>query len=58
MRYLEKLLAGAEVAWVSLGDVLVRTKCTKIAAGEMKALHKDDAPLKIFSGGKSFVLVY
>ncbi len=36
-----------------LGGVLVRTKGTKITASEMKVLHKDDAPLKIFAGGKT-----
>ncbi|HCL7468521.1 TPA: hypothetical protein N2X62_004729, partial [Escherichia coli] len=44
-RYLEKLLDGAEVQWEKLGDVLQRTKGTKITAGQMKALHKDNAPL-------------
>ena len=34
MRYLEKLLAGAEVAWVPLEDVLVRTKGTKLPQGK------------------------
>ncbi|EQC0334251.1 restriction endonuclease subunit S, partial [Escherichia coli] len=56
-RYLEKLLDGAEVQWEKLGDVLQRTKGTKITAGQMKALHKDNAPLKIFAGGKTVAFV-
>ena len=58
MRYLDKLLDGAEVARVPLGNALVRTKGTKITAWQMKALYKDNAPLKIFAGGKTFALVY
>ena len=57
VRFLEKLLNGAEVEWKPLGDVLVRTKGTKITAGQMKQLHKDGAPLKIFAGGKTFAFV-
>ncbi len=41
----------------SLGKVLKRTKGTKITAGQMKALHKDNAPLKIFAGGKTVAFV-
>ncbi|MCJ1815193.1 restriction endonuclease subunit S, partial [Klebsiella quasipneumoniae] len=37
--------------------VLKRTKGTKITAGQMKALHKDNAPLKIFAGGKTVAFV-
>ncbi|WP_279716265.1 restriction endonuclease subunit S [Chelonobacter oris] len=40
-----------------LGEVLVRTKGTKITAGRMKELHKDNALLKIFAGGKTFAMV-
>jgi type I restriction enzyme S subunit len=57
MSYLEKLLDGAEVEWLSLGKILVRTKGTKITAGQMKVLHKDNAPLKIFAGGKTVAFV-
>jgi type I restriction enzyme S subunit len=53
MSYLEKLLDGVEVEWKPLGEVLVRTKGTNITAGQMKVLHKDGAPLKIFAGGKT-----
>ena len=55
--FLEKLLDGAEVEWKPLKDILIRTKGTKITATEMKVLHKDNAPLKIFAGGKTFALV-
>lgn len=55
--FLEKLLDGAEVEWKPLKDTLIRTKGTKITAAEMKVLHKDNAPLKIFAGGKTFALV-
>ena len=55
--FLEKLLDGAVVEWKPLKDILIRTKGTKITAAEMKILHKDNAPLKIFAGGKTFALV-
>lgn len=55
--YLEKLLDGADLEWLSLGKILVRTKGTKITAGQMKVLHKDNAPLKIFAGGKTVAFV-
>ena len=54
---MEKLLDGVEVEWKALGDVLVRTRGTKITAGKMKELHKKNAPVKIFAGGKTFALV-
>lgn len=57
MSYLEKLLDGAEVEWKALGEVLVRTKGTNITAGQMKELHKEGAPLKIFAGGKTVAFV-
>ena len=55
--FLEKLLDGSVVEWKPLKDILIRTKGTKITAAEMKILHKDNAPLKIFAGGKTFALV-
>lgn len=55
--YLEKLLDGAAVEWKPLGEVLVRTKGTKITAGQMRELHKDGAPVKIFAGGKTVAFV-
>lgn len=54
---IKKLLQGQAVEWQTLGEVLVRTKGTKITAGKMKELHKKDAPIKIFAGGKTFALV-
>jgi type I restriction enzyme S subunit len=57
MNFLEKLLNGAEVEWKVLRQVLVRTKGTKITAGQMKELHKDGAPLKVFAGGKTIAFV-
>lgn len=54
---IEKLLNGAEVEWMPLGEVLIRTKGTKITAGQMKELHKENAPVKIFAGGKTFAFV-
>ncbi|EOF5818396.1 restriction endonuclease subunit S, partial [Salmonella enterica] len=40
-----------------LGKLLERTKGTKITAGQMKELHKDGAPIKIFAGGKTIAFV-
>jgi type I restriction enzyme S subunit len=57
MSFMEKLLDGAEFEWKALGDVAVRTKGTKITAGQMKELHKDGAPLKIFAGGRTVAFV-
>ncbi|EPX8763582.1 TPA: restriction endonuclease subunit S [Yersinia enterocolitica] len=57
LSYLEKLLDGAEVVYKPLGEVLVRTKGTKITAGQMKELHKDGSPLKIFAGGRTVAFV-
>lgn len=54
---INQLLQGQAVEWQTLGEVLVRTKGTKITAGKMKELHKKDAPIKIFAGGKTFALV-
>lgn len=55
--YLEKLLDGAGVEWKPLGEVLVRTKGTKITAGQMRELHKEGAPVKVFAGGKTVAFV-
>lgn len=57
MSFLDKLLDGVEVEWKPLGDVLVRTRGTKITAGQMKELHKDGAPVKIFAGGRTVAFV-
>ena len=55
--FVNKLLDGVEVRWKPLGEVLVRTKGTKITAGQMRELHKDGAPVKIFAGGKTVAFV-
>jgi type I restriction enzyme S subunit len=55
--FMEKLLDGVEVEWKPLSTLLVRTKGTKITAGQMKELHKNGAPLKIFAGGKTIAFV-
>ena len=47
----------SKVEWNTLGELLVRTKGTKITAGKMKELHKEKAPVKIFAGGKTFAAV-
>lgn len=57
VNYLEKLLDGAVVEWKPLGEVLVRTKGTKITAGQMRELHKEGAPVKVFAGGKTVAFV-
>ena len=54
---LDKLLKGQNVEWLPLGEALKRTKGTSITAGQMKELHKDNAPVKIFAGGKTFAMV-
>ena len=48
---------GVKVEWKDLGDVLVRNKGTKITAREMRELHKDGAPVKIFAGGRTVAFV-
>ena len=55
--FIKKLLNGQKVEWKTLGESLVRTKGTPITAGQMKELHKENAPVKIFAGGKTFALV-
>ncbi|EBJ7457145.1 restriction endonuclease subunit S [Salmonella enterica] len=57
--YREQLLSfkEGEVEWRPLGKLLERTKGTKITAGQMKELHKDGAPIKIFAGGKTIAFV-
>lgn len=42
------------VRWATLGEVMVRTKGTKITAGQMKELQIQDGPVRIFAGGKTF----
>ena len=52
-KLLDEILNCPDVEWKPLGQVLVRTKGTQITASKMKELHKDNAPLKIFAGGKT-----
>lgn len=54
--FLERLLDGEKVEWKTLGEVCDRTKGTKITATQMKAMHKSNAPVKIFAGGQTFAL--
>ena len=37
-----------------LSECLKKGKGTKITAGQMKLLHKDGAPIRIFAGGKTY----
>jgi type I restriction enzyme, S subunit len=57
LNFMEKLLDGVAVEWEALGKVLVRAKGTSITAGQMKVLHKNNAPLKVFAGGKTVAFV-
>ena len=52
MNFLEKLLGGVNVEWRPLSEALNRTKGTKITAAQMRELHKEGAPIKIFAGGE------
>ncbi|WP_018652509.1 restriction endonuclease subunit S [Actinobacillus capsulatus] len=52
-----ELIKDCKVEWKSLGEVLIRTKGTKITAGQMKELHKENAPVKIFAGGRTVAFV-
>lgn len=57
MRRIEKLLEGVEINWKPISKILIRTKGTKITASQMKKINKEDAPLKIFAGGKTIAFV-
>lgn len=57
MKYIDRLLQGAPVEWLPLSEVLVRTRGTKITASQMKVLHKEGAPIKIFAGGKTVAYI-
>ena len=48
---------NVNIEWKTLGEVCDRTKGTKITATQMKAMHKSNAPVKIFAGGQTFALV-
>ena len=50
-------LAHKRVEYKKLGDILVRTKGTKITASQMQLLHKENSPIRVFAGGKTFANV-
>lgn len=56
--YRDKLLSFEDevyqVEWKMLSECLKKGKGTKITAGQMKLLHKDGAPIRIFAGGKTY----
>ena len=56
--YRDKLLSCEDevyqVEWKMLSECLKKGKGTKITAGQMKLLHKDGAPIRIFAGGKTY----
>ena len=56
--YLDKRLSFEDevyqVEWKMLSECLKKGKGTKITAGQMKLLHKDGAPIRIFAGGKTY----
>ena len=54
MKYLEKLLEGIEVEWKTLErGFLIAQKEQALLLVRMKNIHKKNAPLKIFAGGKT-----
>lgn len=57
--YRNKLLTFGEdeAEWKALGEALIRTKGTNITANQMKQIDKQNAPLKIFAGGKTVAFV-
>ncbi len=56
--YRDKLLSFEDevyqVEWKTLNECLKKGKGTKITASQMKVLHKDGAPIRIFAGGKTY----
>ena len=56
--YRDKLLSFEDevyqVEWKMLNEFLKKGKGTKITASQMKLLHKDGAPIRIFAGGKTY----
>ena len=56
--YRDKLLSFEDevyqVEWKKLNECLKKGKGTKITASQMKLLHKDGAPIRIFAGGKTY----
>lgn len=56
--YRDKLLSFEDelyqVEWKILGKCLKKGKGTKITASQMKSLHQEGAPIRIFAGGKTY----
>lgn len=56
--YRDKLLSFEdsefEVQRKRIGDILIKGKGTKITASQMRLLHKDGSPIRVFAGGKTF----
>lgn len=56
--YRDKLLSFEDevyqVEWKALGELLEKGRGTKITASQMKLLHKEGAPVRIFAGGKTY----
>ena len=56
--YRDKLLSFEnevyQVEWKTLNECLKKGKGTKITASQMKLLHKEGAPIRIFAGGKTY----
>lgn len=57
MSNIKMLLEDVEVEWKPISKSLVRTQGTSITATQMRVLHKENAPLKIFAGGKTVAFV-
>lgn len=57
LNFLQFHSPNVNIEWKTLGEVCDRTKGTKITATQMKAMHKSNAPVKIFAGGQTFALV-
>ena len=56
--YRDKLLSLEDelyqVEWKMLSECLKKGKGTKITASQMKSLHQEGAPIRIFAGGKTY----
>ena len=56
--YRDKLLSFEDenypVEWKKLNEFLKKGKGTKITASQMKSLHQEGAPIRIFAGGKTY----
>ncbi|MGI1733829.1 restriction endonuclease subunit S [Streptococcus uberis] len=56
--YRDKLLSFEETLFEvkkkRIGDILIKGKGTKITASQMKSLHQEGNPIRIFAGGKTF----